>query len=310
MGMFDYVHIHARCPVCEHKIKNFQTKSLENMLEHYRVGDTVNIDKIYAYTSCPSCHSFIDIEIKVENGKITERYDVISVKRSWIVEMLEEIGEKTILTLYEGKSSGWEKVISLNLNKHEAIGMYNILKDLFLDLHTIGREIFLPSKNSRLYKVCLEEPESEKLGLTCASCGMPLTEGDLKVKRDLLIGESYYEFTCPFCGASQKAELKKAVDLKVKSPMKRAMKQLLESETVKLIFYRERYNGVRAFMAMETSGKKAPKIYGFIRGLIKLRGEIIEESRIGNLPVWMILWRRKDEHVLFIAIRKKSKHEG
>lgn len=131
MGMFDYVHIYVKCPVCGHKLKTFQTKSLENMLEHYKVGDTVNADRIHAYTSCPFCHSFIDIEIKVENGKITDGYDVISVKRSWIVEILKKIGKRVTLTLYVGTSSGWKNVISLDLNNHEAIAVYNVLKKSF-----------------------------------------------------------------------------------------------------------------------------------------------------------------------------------
>lgn len=45
MGMFDYIHIPAQCPMCGHKLRTFQTKSLENMLEHYKVGDTANADK-------------------------------------------------------------------------------------------------------------------------------------------------------------------------------------------------------------------------------------------------------------------------
>ncbi|WP_324735210.1 hypothetical protein VFC49_08650 [Thermococcus sp. SY098] len=170
--------------------------------------------------------------------------------------------------------------------------------------------MFLLSKDSKLYKVSLEESESEESYLTCASCGMPLTKEDLNVGMDILSRESYYEFTCPFCGSFQKAELKEPINLKIKSPMKRVIKQLLESDTVQLIFYREGWKGIRAFMSMQTSGRKAPKIYGFIRQIIKLRGDIIKESRIGNLPLWMIFWRRKDEHMFFIAIRKKSKPEG
>ncbi|ADT85046.1 hypothetical protein [Thermococcus barophilus] len=68
---------------------------------------------------------------------------------------------------------------------------------------------------------------------------MPLAKEDLKVGRSILSRESYYEFTCPFCGAFQKAELKEPINLKIKFPMKRGMKRLLESDTVQLIFYRE-----------------------------------------------------------------------
>ena len=99
-------------------------------------------------------------------------------------------------------------------------------------------------------------------------------------------------------------------NLKIKSPMKRNMKRLLECDTVQLIFYREGWKGIKAFTSMHTSGRKASKIYGFVREIIKLKGDTIEESRIGNLPLWMILWRRKDKHIFFIAIRKKSKPGG
>ena len=310
MGMFDYIHIPAQCPMCGHKLRTFQTKSLENMLEHYKVGDTANADKIYAHTSCPFCHSFIDIEINVEDGKITNKYNVIAVKRSWIVEVLEKIGKKTTLALYEGTTSNWKKIISLELNSHEVIAVYNILRDLFPNLHLVERDMFLLSEDSKLYKVSLEESESEEAYLTCASCGMPLTKGDLEVGKSILTGERYYEFTCPFCGSFQQAELKEPINLKIKSPMKRNMKQLLECDTVQLIFYREGWKGIKAFTSMHTSGRKASKIYGFVREIIKLKGDTIEESRIGNLPLWMILWRRKDKHIFFIAIRKKSKPEG
>ncbi len=94
---------------------------------------------------------------------------------------------------------------------------------------------------------------------------MPLTKEDLKVGRSILSKESYYEFTCPFCGSFQQAELKESINLKIKFPMKRSMKRLFESGTVQLVFYREGWNGIRAFMSMQTSGRKASKIYGFVR---------------------------------------------
>jgi non-canonical (house-cleaning) NTP pyrophosphatase len=80
MGMFDYVHLPLRCPKCKYEEKehDWQTKSLENLLEHYRVGDPVlsPVLEILSgafeiYTSCPNCKKSITAKAKVEEGKLT-----------------------------------------------------------------------------------------------------------------------------------------------------------------------------------------------------------------------------------------------
>ncbi|WP_457754604.1 hypothetical protein [Thermococcus sp.] len=54
-------------------------------------------DYIHIPAECPVCgHKLKTFQT------MTNKYNVIAVKRSWIVEVLEKIGKKVTLTLYEG----------------------------------------------------------------------------------------------------------------------------------------------------------------------------------------------------------------
>lgn len=94
MGMYDTMYLNVKCPYCGRVSEmDVQTKDLECDLNDYRVGDYVS-DK-YNYvdgvTNCPynDCKAnilskkicnlpqYFYIKIFLENGKLTDRYELI-----------------------------------------------------------------------------------------------------------------------------------------------------------------------------------------------------------------------------------------
>lgn len=66
MGMFDYVNYECVCPICHHKVDEFQTKDGTPALQ------TVNPEDVdYFYNTCPFCGVWI--EFTRNNGKLDGR---------------------------------------------------------------------------------------------------------------------------------------------------------------------------------------------------------------------------------------------
>lgn len=64
MGMFDYIKLEIKCPICEKKVSGFQSKDgtcLMNELEFWEVNNF--------YSSCSYCSSWIEFNIKQKLNK-------------------------------------------------------------------------------------------------------------------------------------------------------------------------------------------------------------------------------------------------
>lgn len=84
MGLFDYVEMPLTCPKCGHfeQTHDWQTKSLECVLQRYRPGDTVfdgyrtgRSGDIEIHTSCPGCDKVVVAFALVENGRLTSKIE-------------------------------------------------------------------------------------------------------------------------------------------------------------------------------------------------------------------------------------------
>lgn len=80
MGMYDVIDdITAYCPGCGKILKkDFQTKDLECMLDHYKLGDFVPADRereswIEIHTICEHCNLFVSVYLAVEDNKLTDK---------------------------------------------------------------------------------------------------------------------------------------------------------------------------------------------------------------------------------------------
>ncbi len=85
MGLFDWVYAPFVCPHCGYREDNhgWQTKSLFNALESFKVGDVVEISDAYKrvkviegeieiHTVCPECKKFVSCWIKIRDGVVMD----------------------------------------------------------------------------------------------------------------------------------------------------------------------------------------------------------------------------------------------
>jgi hypothetical protein len=73
MGMFDTILLDVSCPECGNYVTHeFQTKSLECLLDTYRPGDMVDSRKLKSITVYTTCVHQVEIE-KYEDGAIHAR---------------------------------------------------------------------------------------------------------------------------------------------------------------------------------------------------------------------------------------------
>jgi hypothetical protein len=80
MGMYDTIDdIIAYCPGCGKILqRDFQTKHLDCMLDHYKPGDFVPADRkhewwVEIHTGCEHCSLFVRLQLAIENGKLTDK---------------------------------------------------------------------------------------------------------------------------------------------------------------------------------------------------------------------------------------------
>lgn len=78
--MFDTIdNITAYCPGCGKILRrDFQTKDLERMLDHYKPGDFMPADReheswIRIHTGCEHCDLFVRLYLAIENDKLTDK---------------------------------------------------------------------------------------------------------------------------------------------------------------------------------------------------------------------------------------------
>lgn len=80
MGMFDIFFIDIKCPKCREVSKEveFQTKSLDNCMREFRVGDRLilnDLEIVYGYINnatgeCPKCNTHLKGEIRIVDGGV------------------------------------------------------------------------------------------------------------------------------------------------------------------------------------------------------------------------------------------------
>lgn len=89
MGMFDWVMLPFKCPVCkfdqtipsEFEEGIWQTKSTICSLDIYKKGSEVRFEEgtkmiegeIEIHNLCPNCEKFTRAIVKIENGKLTDK---------------------------------------------------------------------------------------------------------------------------------------------------------------------------------------------------------------------------------------------
>jgi len=60
MGMFDRVDFEMKCPVCNNKVENFQTKGMGKMMLKFKVSDLpINVS---FYSQCNNCKLWIELQ--------------------------------------------------------------------------------------------------------------------------------------------------------------------------------------------------------------------------------------------------------
>jgi hypothetical protein len=87
MGMFDWVRFETKCPICNEKVKGFQTKDLECMLS---TVPTCDIDNFYTICSNKDCKEWIEYNKHEEENE----FELISPSKE-IQEAISKINSNT-----------------------------------------------------------------------------------------------------------------------------------------------------------------------------------------------------------------------
>jgi hypothetical protein len=116
MGLYCYVNFTTTCPVCNHTLKNFQSKDQDGIL--MKVNEPWTLNNFYDY--CDNCKSNIDYTRKgseissinlVEEGKVAvsllRRFKSIQVKDMHAVQLEKDIEEFLAKTNYPKDDANW-----------------------------------------------------------------------------------------------------------------------------------------------------------------------------------------------------------
>ncbi|MCK9429494.1 MAG: hypothetical protein M0R17_05780 [Candidatus Omnitrophica bacterium] len=83
MGMFDYVNLRIRCPICKSFIDGFQTKDSHCIMNIVEVEEINNF-----YAHCSKCHSWIEFNRKKEQSARFLEFD--KLERDFDIVVKEE----------------------------------------------------------------------------------------------------------------------------------------------------------------------------------------------------------------------------
>ena len=67
--MFDWFYAEVSCPICGNRVKDFQTKDLDSLLDRYQPGDHVHDDRLKKINVYGECIHRKELE-KIEEGMV------------------------------------------------------------------------------------------------------------------------------------------------------------------------------------------------------------------------------------------------